>query len=157
MELSIGLPTTIAGVKRNEVLDWARRAEERGFPSLGVLDRLVFPNYEPLIALDNLCDGRLVVGVGIGARDDDYEASGAPVHGRGRRLDAQLEEMKRIWAGEERGYAGAIGPPPVRQGPADLRRRSRRCRDRARRSLRRGLDHGRGRAGAVRRDSAEGR
>jgi hypothetical protein len=33
MQLSIGLPNTIAGVKRNEVLDWARRAEERGFPS----------------------------------------------------------------------------------------------------------------------------
>jgi len=34
----------------------------------------------------------------------------------GRRLEQQLEEMKRIWAGEERGYAGAIEPPPVQEG-----------------------------------------
>ena len=33
------------------MLDWARRAESAGFSSLGTLDRLVYPNYEPLVAL----------------------------------------------------------------------------------------------------------
>jgi alkanesulfonate monooxygenase SsuD/methylene tetrahydromethanopterin reductase-like flavin-dependent oxidoreductase (luciferase family) len=33
------------------VLDWARRAEDAGFSTLGTLDRLVYPNYEPLVAL----------------------------------------------------------------------------------------------------------
>jgi len=32
-------------------VEWARRAERAGFASLGTLDRLVYPNYESLIAL----------------------------------------------------------------------------------------------------------
>jgi alkanesulfonate monooxygenase SsuD/methylene tetrahydromethanopterin reductase-like flavin-dependent oxidoreductase (luciferase family) len=51
MEVGIGLPTTIPGIEREELLEWARRAEARGFSSLGTLDRLVYANYEPLIAL----------------------------------------------------------------------------------------------------------
>ena len=48
MEVAIGLPTTIRGVERDQVLEWARRAEARGFSSLGTIDRLVYDNYEPL-------------------------------------------------------------------------------------------------------------
>jgi alkanesulfonate monooxygenase SsuD/methylene tetrahydromethanopterin reductase-like flavin-dependent oxidoreductase (luciferase family) len=51
MEVAIGLPSTIAGASPDDVLAWARRAEERGFTSLGVLDRLVYPNYEPMMTL----------------------------------------------------------------------------------------------------------
>src|SRR5215213_1919410 len=51
MEVGIGLPTTIPGVTGEQVLEWARRAEARGFSSLGTIDRIVYPNYEPLIAL----------------------------------------------------------------------------------------------------------
>src|SRR3954466_7541108 len=51
MEIGIGLPATGPGVGRGGVLAWARRAEERGFSSLGTIDRLVYGNYEPLIAL----------------------------------------------------------------------------------------------------------
>jgi alkanesulfonate monooxygenase SsuD/methylene tetrahydromethanopterin reductase-like flavin-dependent oxidoreductase (luciferase family) len=51
MDVGIGLPTTIAGVEREQVLEWARRADARGFSSLGTIDRLVYDNYEPLIAL----------------------------------------------------------------------------------------------------------
>ena len=51
MDVGIGLPATIAGVEREQLLDWARRAEARGFSSLGTIDRLVYGNYEPLIAL----------------------------------------------------------------------------------------------------------
>ena len=43
MDIGIGLPATIPGVGREELLTWARRAEERGFSSLGVIDRLVYP------------------------------------------------------------------------------------------------------------------
>jgi hypothetical protein len=32
----------------------SRRAEEAGFSSLGTIDRLVYGNYESLIALDRL-------------------------------------------------------------------------------------------------------
>jgi alkanesulfonate monooxygenase SsuD/methylene tetrahydromethanopterin reductase-like flavin-dependent oxidoreductase (luciferase family) len=51
MDVAIGLPATIPGVEREQLLEWARRADARGFPSLATLDRIVYPNYEPLIAL----------------------------------------------------------------------------------------------------------
>src|SRR3954465_1377794 len=51
MDVGIGLPTTIPGVTGPQVLEWARRAEARGFSSLGTIDRIVYANYEPLIAL----------------------------------------------------------------------------------------------------------
>jgi alkanesulfonate monooxygenase SsuD/methylene tetrahydromethanopterin reductase-like flavin-dependent oxidoreductase (luciferase family) len=51
VKVGIGLPTTIPGARPEQVLDWARRAETAGFSTLGTLDRLVYPNYEPLVAL----------------------------------------------------------------------------------------------------------
>jgi alkanesulfonate monooxygenase SsuD/methylene tetrahydromethanopterin reductase-like flavin-dependent oxidoreductase (luciferase family) len=51
MDVGIGLPATIAGVTGEQVIAWARRAEERGFSSLGTIDRLVYGNYEPLVTL----------------------------------------------------------------------------------------------------------
>ncbi|HEY7150339.1 MAG TPA: LLM class flavin-dependent oxidoreductase [Solirubrobacterales bacterium] len=51
MDIGIGLPTTIPDVKREQLLDWSRRAEARGFHSLGTIDRLVWPGLEPLVAL----------------------------------------------------------------------------------------------------------
>lgn len=51
MRVGIGLPSTIPGTPGTLILDWARRADAGPFSSLGVLDRLVFPNYEPLITL----------------------------------------------------------------------------------------------------------
>src|SRR5918992_3395683 len=119
MDVEIGLPNSVRGVDRAGIVDWARRAEDAGFSSLGTIDRLVYPSYESLIALaaaaavterirlatdillaplhanaallakqaasiDRLSGGRLVLGVGLGSRDDDYEASGLPTGGRGR-------------------------------------------------------------------------
>jgi alkanesulfonate monooxygenase SsuD/methylene tetrahydromethanopterin reductase-like flavin-dependent oxidoreductase (luciferase family) len=60
--------------------------------------------------IQELSGGRFVFGVAVGGRPDDFEASGVPMEGRGKRIEEMLDEMKRIWAGEERGYAGAIGP-----------------------------------------------
>ncbi len=51
MELGIGLPTMIPGITGQDILSWARRAEDLGFSSLGVLDRLMYDGYESLIAL----------------------------------------------------------------------------------------------------------
>ena len=155
MDIGIGLPNTVPGIEGRRLIDWARDAEQAGFSTLGTIGRLVYPNYEELIALsaaaavtsrirlttsvllaplyantalfakqaaslDRLSGGRLVLGLGLGGREDDYTASALPTGGKGRRLDQQLAEMKRIWSGEHYGYAGAIGPEPVRRGGPEL-------------------------------------
>ena len=51
MKVGIGLPGNVPGAKGDLVLDWARRADAGPFSSLGIIDRLVYDNYEPLITL----------------------------------------------------------------------------------------------------------
>src|SRR4051812_18677323 len=51
MQIGIGLPSTISGIPGDLILDWARKADEGPFSSLGVIDRLVYGNYDTLIAL----------------------------------------------------------------------------------------------------------
>jgi alkanesulfonate monooxygenase SsuD/methylene tetrahydromethanopterin reductase-like flavin-dependent oxidoreductase (luciferase family) len=71
-------------------------------------------------SLDRLSGGRLVLGIGTGGRDDDFTASGLPTASRSRRLAEQIDEMRRIWRGEERGTDGPIGPAPVNVGGPPL-------------------------------------
>jgi alkanesulfonate monooxygenase SsuD/methylene tetrahydromethanopterin reductase-like flavin-dependent oxidoreductase (luciferase family) len=51
MEIGIGLPSTIPDTPGRMLVDWARRAEERGFSSVATIDRIVYPSYESMIAL----------------------------------------------------------------------------------------------------------
>jgi alkanesulfonate monooxygenase SsuD/methylene tetrahydromethanopterin reductase-like flavin-dependent oxidoreductase (luciferase family) len=51
MKISIGLPATIPGTPGQIILDWARKADAGPFAGLGVLDRIVYPNFEPLVTL----------------------------------------------------------------------------------------------------------
>ena len=51
MKIGIGLPVAIPGVETVSLIGWARQAENRGFDALGVIDRVVYDNHEPLIAL----------------------------------------------------------------------------------------------------------
>src|SRR5205085_2588775 len=53
----------------------------------------------------------------VGGREDDFRAAPASFHDRGKRFDAQLEEMRRIWAGESPVEGvGPVGPSPVQPG-----------------------------------------
>jgi alkanesulfonate monooxygenase SsuD/methylene tetrahydromethanopterin reductase-like flavin-dependent oxidoreductase (luciferase family) len=61
-------------------------------------------------SVQRISGGRLTLGIGLGWREDDYEASGANWSERGRKLDEMLAELERVWSGHEYGFAGGIGP-----------------------------------------------
>ncbi len=154
MDIGIALPNAIPGATGAELTEWARRAEARGFSTLGTIDRIVYDNYEPLTALaaaaavteriglsttvllaplrtntvelakqalsvNALSGGRLTLGVGLGAREDDYEVSGVELKGRGKRFDAMLERIREVWDGDEVGPSPAGRPRLVIGGHAD--------------------------------------
>jgi probable F420-dependent oxidoreductase len=56
--------------------------------------------------LDLLSDGRLRLGVGTGWNHVEYEALGLPYAGRGRRLDEQVELLRRLWREPVIDFAG---------------------------------------------------
>jgi alkanesulfonate monooxygenase SsuD/methylene tetrahydromethanopterin reductase-like flavin-dependent oxidoreductase (luciferase family) len=51
VKIGIGLPATIPGATGERVLEWARNAEAAGFSSVGIIDRLLYQNFEPLVTL----------------------------------------------------------------------------------------------------------
>jgi alkanesulfonate monooxygenase SsuD/methylene tetrahydromethanopterin reductase-like flavin-dependent oxidoreductase (luciferase family) len=66
-------------------------------------------------SLDALSNGRLILGLAVGARREDYTAAGISYHTRGRRLSEQLTELRNLWE------AGKIGPHAGREhGPEIL-------------------------------------
>src|SRR5690348_432822 len=70
-----------------------------------------------LATVDSFADGRLVVGIAVGGRDDDYTATDTDFRRRGAIFDAQLAEMRAVWSGASRGTAGAVGPIPAGDEP----------------------------------------
>jgi len=72
--------------------------------------------------LDVLSGGRVrYISVGYGGREQDYQAVGAQYQGRYARMDRQVEEMRRVWRGEEMVQgAGPIGPGPLHEGGPKL-------------------------------------
>lgn len=51
MDIGVCLPTTVHGAGGGQLIEYARRAERLGFPSLTVTDRVVYDNYESIVAL----------------------------------------------------------------------------------------------------------
>lgn len=51
MQIGVGLPTTVPGVNGFLMNEWARRADQGPFSSLGVLDRLAYDSFDPLATL----------------------------------------------------------------------------------------------------------
>ena len=71
---------------------------------------------------DQLCGGRLSVGVGVGGREEDYRAAGAdPATKTIAGMRERIEVMRRVWAGEKVTEATRpVGPPPVQQGGPEI-------------------------------------
>jgi alkanesulfonate monooxygenase SsuD/methylene tetrahydromethanopterin reductase-like flavin-dependent oxidoreductase (luciferase family) len=148
VRVGIGLPGTIPGAPPGSIAEWAHRADEGPFSSVGVLDRIRYDNHDPFTMLaaasavtsrvrlvtmvvigplrntailakeaasiDGMSGGRLVLGLSIGARQDDYLTAGVDHRGRGERFTRQVVELRSIW--EE----GVIGPRPARAGGPEL-------------------------------------
>lgn len=65
-------------------------------------------------SLDQISGGRFVLGVGAGAREDDFTITGFDYRARGKRLDAMLDLMHRAWRGEAvPGSTLPVTPRPV--------------------------------------------
>jgi alkanesulfonate monooxygenase SsuD/methylene tetrahydromethanopterin reductase-like flavin-dependent oxidoreductase (luciferase family) len=155
MEIGIGLPNAVPGTTGRQLVDWARAAEDAGFSSLGTIDRLVFDNYESIVALsaaaavterirlatdvmlgplrqnpaiiakqvlslDALAGGgRAVLGIGVGAREDDFEVGGIDMSTRGKWFDAALPKIRAIFDGDGE-LESKVGPRPRGNGPTLL-------------------------------------
>jgi alkanesulfonate monooxygenase SsuD/methylene tetrahydromethanopterin reductase-like flavin-dependent oxidoreductase (luciferase family) len=149
VRVGVGLPNTVLDVPGRLLVDWARRAEARGFSSLATIDRVAYPSYDSLTALtaaaavteriglltnvlleplyhpvlvakvtaclDQISEGRLTLGLGVGGRPDDYQLTERPFADRGRRFDADLELLHQAWAGQPvAGSRFPVGPPTTR-------------------------------------------
>lgn len=83
------------------------------------------PLAKSLAAIDLLCGGRLVVGVGPGSSAGDYAAVGIPFEERWKRLDEAVQVLRALWRGEGPPFKGrfystegvTLEPPPA-QRPA---------------------------------------
>ncbi|MDA1188833.1 MAG: LLM class flavin-dependent oxidoreductase [Chloroflexi bacterium] len=51
MNIGVGLPATIPGIDGRLIVEWAKKAEDLGFSTLGIVDRTVFPNHDALASL----------------------------------------------------------------------------------------------------------
>ncbi len=145
MKVGIGLPNAVPEVSGKDLTEFARRGEARGFSSLGTIDRIVYGNYEPLVALaaaavvterielmtsvmlgplrlnavqtakqalsvNQLSGGRLTLGIGLGARGDDYDVSGVEHRETGKKLDAFLDYLQKTFDDPAIGPDGANAP-----------------------------------------------
>lgn len=79
---------------------------------------------EEFATLDQLYPGRVILGVGAGYREHEFEAMGVPMERRGGRLGESVELIRALWSGEEVEFDGdfyslhgaRIGIPPRTPG-----------------------------------------
>jgi len=90
---------------------------------------VVLPMHSPVLiakqvaTVDVISGGRVTLGLGVGARVEDYEAVGAVFEPkRLRTMEAQIETMRRVWAGENvvAGAGRPVEPLPVQPGGPEL-------------------------------------
>ena len=159
MDIAIGLPNAVPGTTGEQLTEWARRADKAGFSSLGTIDRVAYPNLEPLIALaaagavteriglattimltpvrenatmlaeqtaslQKLSGGRVVLGLAVGGREDDYKAAGVDFSTRGKSFEAMIARMREVWEGSASSSGSAdtsgVGPDVASDPPKVL-------------------------------------
>jgi probable F420-dependent oxidoreductase len=82
-------------------LTWAAACTRRvglGTSVLVLPMRHPLPLAKELATLQNLSEGRLILGAGVGWLEDEFEALGVPFRERGRRMDEGIAMMRAVWA-----------------------------------------------------------
>ena len=82
-------------------LTWAAAVTKRvrlGTSVLVLPMRHPLPLAKELSTLQNLSNGRLILGVGVGWLEPEFKALGAPFHERGRRMDEGIAMMRAVWS-----------------------------------------------------------
>lgn len=73
---------------------------------------LVVPYRHPVVlakqiaSVDQLCDGRLIFGIGVGWAEAEFQTLGLPFAERGRRTDEALRLMQALWTQEAPQFRG---------------------------------------------------
>lgn len=73
---------------------------------------LVLPYRSPLVlaaevaTIDRLSEGRVILGVGAGWMDEEFDALAVPKRERGARTDEYLEVLRTLWAGGNASFEG---------------------------------------------------
>ena len=95
-------------------------------PHVRLVTQIIIPTlYHPVIlaeelaTLDIVTEGRLIVGVGLGYRLDEFDYLGIPRERRGARLDESIRLMQQVWTADEINFDGEFwtvqgGRPHIR-------------------------------------------
>lgn len=89
----------------------------------------LIPMHNPVIlakeiaSLDQLSEGRFMLGAGIGWMEEEFRAAGVPFAERAKRTDEYIEAMKRLWGDDSASYSGQFvkfenircNPKPVKR------------------------------------------
>ena len=76
---------------------------------------LILPQRNPAVlakevaTIDMLTGGRLMLGIGVGWLEEEFDALGVPFSGRGRRNDEYVEVMRTLWSAGDDGGASHDG------------------------------------------------
>lgn len=95
---------------------------------------LVLPMRDAILAakqiatLDDLSGGRVIIGVGVGWMEGEYNNLGADFHRRGRHLNEAMQVLKTLWQEDDPQFEGEFynfkdvlfGPKPVQAGGPPL-------------------------------------
>lgn len=95
-----------------------------GFDVLVAPYRPPLPSAKQIATLDSLSCGRVVVGIGAGWHEQEFNALGIPFKERGPRTDEAIAIWKRVWTGENVDFRGRFSrfealqvlPAPAQQG-----------------------------------------
>jgi len=82
-------------------LGWVAAVTERvrlGTSVIVLPMRHPLPLAKELATLQNLSDGRLILGVGVGWLEPEFAALGVPFGERGRRMDEGIAMMRAVWS-----------------------------------------------------------